>query len=84
MVNVGPKPLAIVRFGSLATARAGSFTIVRFGSLATVCVGSLATARIGSCFAGCAIFFVLMEVRFLVIAFIGLSGVLGADFCVIT
>ena len=42
MVNVGPKPLAIVRFGSLATACAGSFTIVRFGSLATVCVGSLA------------------------------------------
>ena len=75
-MNVGPKPLAIVRFGSLATACAGSFTIVRFGSLATACIGS--------CFTGCAVFFVLMEVRFFVIAFIGLSAVLGADFCVIT
>jgi hypothetical protein len=33
---------------------------------------------------GCVGFFAVAGVRFFVIAFIGLSAVLGADFCVIT
>ncbi len=80
-----PEPLPIVRFGSLATACIGSLAIVRFGSLATASVGSLAIACSGSLLTGGFGFLEVAGVRFFVIAFIGgLSGVLGADFCVIT
>lgn len=71
-----PELLAVVRAGSLATAR--------FDSLATVCVGSLVVPSTGSFLIGCFGFFEATVARFLVIAFIGLSAVMGADFCVIT
>jgi len=84
MVKVAPEFLAIARLGSLATAGVDSLGTFRFGSLAIACVGSLATISSGSLLAGGFAFFEVIWVRFFVIAFIGLSGVLGADFCVIT
>jgi len=81
----------IGRTGSIANAaellvvvRAGSLAIARFDSLATVCVGSLVIASTGSFLTGCFAFFEATVARFLVIAFSGLSAVVGADFCVIT
>jgi hypothetical protein len=65
-----------VRPDSLATVRAGSLAAVCVGSFAATCSGSLLTAGFG--------FLEATDARFFVIAFIGLSGVLGTDFCVIT
>jgi len=57
-------------------ALAGFFVIACVGSLAIASAASLTTGGFG--------FLEVMGVRFFVIAFIGLSAVLGADFCVIT
>jgi hypothetical protein len=46
--------------------------------------GSLAIACVGSWVTDCAGFLEVTGARFFVTAFTGLSGVLGADFCVIT
>jgi hypothetical protein len=61
-----------------------SLAIVRAGSLATACVESLAIASAGSLVTGGFNFLEITGVRFFATAFIGLSGVLDADFCVIT
>ena len=68
MVNVGPEPFVVVRFCSLATAGVESLPICSAGSLLR----------------GGFDFLEVTGVRFFVIAFTGLSGTLGADFCVIT
>jgi hypothetical protein len=58
---------------------------IRVNDVATASVGSLAIACSGSLLTGGFGFLEVAGVRFFVIAFIGgLSGVLGADFCVIT
>ena len=54
------------------------------GFFAIACVGSLAIASAASLMTGGFGFLEVTGDRFFVIAFIGLSGVLGADFCVIT
>ena len=54
------------------------------GFFVVACVGSLAIACAGSFLTGCAGFLEVTGARFFAIAFTGLSGALGADFCVIT
>ena len=83
-MNIDPEFLAIVRSGSLATAGVDSLTTFRFASFAIACVGSSAIISAGSLLTGAFAFFEVKWVRFFVIAFVGLSGVPGADFCVIT
>jgi hypothetical protein len=60
----------------LATACDGFWEVAGVDSLAIACSGSLLT--------GGFVFLDVMGARFFVIALIGLSGVIGADFCVIT
>src|SRR5438874_3352018 len=67
--------IAKVRPDSLATACDGFCVISDFFVIA--CVGSLATGSAGSCFSGCVGFFAVAGARFFVIAFTGLSGLLG-------
>ena len=74
----------IGRTGSIVNVRPDSLATVRGGGLAEGCGGALVATSAGSVLTGVFGFLEVTGVRFFVIAFIGLSGVIGPDFCVIT
>ena len=78
-----PEALAVVRLGSLSVWRVDVLATFCFGSLAIASVGSFAIVS-AACSLAAAFDFLDATLRFLVIAFTGLSGVLVGDFCVIT